>query len=88
MGRNIVWQRLNRSPKHRWSMLRNMAASLILHERIITTTARAKALAPLMNKIYLKALKKDKTAYAKVYSLVRIKSACYKLFNNILDRYT
>jgi ribosomal protein L17 len=65
-----------------------MAASLILHERVITTTARAKALAPLINKIYMRAIPKDKKAYAKVHSMVRIKSACYKLFNNILDRYT
>ncbi|HSI10122.1 MAG: 50S ribosomal protein L17 [Rariglobus sp.] len=44
-----------RSPSHRASTLSNMAASLIEHDRIETTLAKAKALRPFVEKIITKA---------------------------------
>ena len=44
-----------RSPAHRASTLSNMAASLIEHDRIETTLAKAKALRPFVEKIITKA---------------------------------
>jgi len=38
------YRKLNRTPSHKWSMLRNMVTSLIEHERIVTTEAKAKEL--------------------------------------------
>ena len=53
-----------RSSPHRAAMLSNMAASLIEHDRIETTLAKAKALRPFVEKIITKAkqasLKTDK----------------------------
>lgn len=43
--------------EHRESMLANMAASLITHERIKTTLTKAKALRPFIEKIITKAKK-------------------------------
>merc|ERR1712238_90850 len=38
------YRKLNRTPSHKWSMLRNMVTSSIEHERIVTTEAKAKEL--------------------------------------------
>ena len=44
MRHNKKFNHLGRKSAHRKAMLSNMATSLILHKRIITTTAKAKAL--------------------------------------------
>jgi len=44
MRHNRVINHLGRTSSHRKAMLSNMATSLILHKRITTTTAKAKAL--------------------------------------------
>ena len=44
MRHNKKFNHLGRKKAHRESMLSNMAASLILHKRIFTTVAKAKAL--------------------------------------------
>jgi len=44
MKHKIGFNRLNRKSAHRRAMLRNMATSLFLHERIRTTKAKAKEL--------------------------------------------
>ena len=38
------WNRLNRNPKARKAMLRNLVMALVKHERIMTTLPRAKEL--------------------------------------------
>jgi Ribosomal protein L17 len=42
MRKGISFRKLGRGSAHRSAMMRNMAASLIEHERIVTTTAKAK----------------------------------------------
>jgi hypothetical protein len=42
MRKGISFRKLGRDSAHRYAMMRNMAASLIEHERIVTTTAKAK----------------------------------------------
>ena len=44
MRHNKKFNHLNRTASHRASMLANMANSLIMHKRINTTVAKAKAL--------------------------------------------
>ena len=44
MRHNKKFNHLGRKKAHREAMLSNMAASLILHKRIFTTVAKAKAL--------------------------------------------
>jgi len=44
MKKRIAFRKLNRTSAHKWSMLRNMVSSLIEHERIVTTEAKAKEL--------------------------------------------
>lgn len=43
--------KLNRDPSHRYGMLRNLATSLVLHDSIETTIARAKELKRVADKL-------------------------------------
>ena len=51
MKKRIAFRKLNRTPAHKWSMLRNMVSSLIEHERIVTTQAKAKELRHLADQM-------------------------------------
>lgn len=44
MRHNRKFNHLSRTASHRHAMLANMAVSLIMHKRITTTVAKAKAL--------------------------------------------
>ncbi len=48
-GRNLP--KLGRTATHRDAMLANMAASLIMHNRIVTTHQKARALAPFVERL-------------------------------------
>ncbi len=74
---------LGRTSSHRKALLANMAASLILHKRIKTTVAKAKALRmyvePLINK------SKEDTTHSRrvVFSYLQNKEAISELFREI-----
>jgi len=51
MRHKVGHRKLQRTSQHRAAMLRNMAASLIKHEQILTTTAKAKELRPYVEKL-------------------------------------
>jgi large subunit ribosomal protein L17 len=55
MRHNKKFNHLGRKSAHRKAMLSNMASSLILHKRIITTTAKAKALRMYIEPLITKA---------------------------------
>ena len=83
MRHNKKFNHLGRKCAHRQAMLSNMASSLILHKRITTTTARAKAL-----KIYVEPLitkSKDDSTHARriVFSYLQNKEAVSELFREI-----
>ena len=51
MKKRIAFRKLSRTPAHKWSMLRNQVSSLIEHERIVTTEAKAKELRHLADHV-------------------------------------
>ena len=51
MRHKVAGYKLGRTTSHRRSLLRNMATSLILEERIETTVPKAKALRPIVEKM-------------------------------------
>jgi len=61
MKKRIAFRKLNRTPAHKWSMLRNMVSSLIEHERIVTTEPKAKELRHLADKMITLAKKGQTT---------------------------
>lgn len=76
-------EKLSRIKSHREAMLSNMATSLFMHQRIKTTQAKAKALAPLVEKLVTRAKTKSLHAYRQVYRTIRDRKAIKKLFEEI-----
>lgn len=77
---------LGRKSAHRKAMLSNMAASLILHKRITTTTAKAKALRMYVEPLITKA-KEDSTHTRRVvFSYLQNKEAVSELFREVSSK--
>jgi large subunit ribosomal protein L17 len=77
---------LGRTSSHRKAMLSNMASSLILHKRIQTTTAKAKALKVYVEPLITKS-KNDTTASRRVvFSYLRNKYAVTELFRDVSQK--
>ena len=78
---------LNRTSAHRQAMFRNMAASLIEHELIKTTAAKAKALRPVIEPLITLA-KRDTVANRRLaFARIRNTAAVAKLFVELGPRY-
>jgi len=77
---------LGRTDSHRKAMLGNMATSLILHKRITTTLAKAKALRVYVEPILTKA--KSDTTHSRriVFSYLQDKDAVTILFREIAEK--
>lgn len=77
---------LGRTTSHRKAMLGNMASSLILHKRITTTLAKAKALRVYVEPILTKG--KDDTTHSRrtVFSYLQDKDAVSILFRDIAPK--
>jgi large subunit ribosomal protein L17 len=74
---------LGRKTAHRKAMLSNMAASLVLHKRINTTIAKAKALKKYVEPLITKA--KDDSTHSRrvVFRYLQSKEAVTELFREI-----
>lgn len=74
---------LGRTASHRRAMLANMACSLVMHKRIVTTLAKAKALRRYLEPIITKA--KNNTTHSRriVFSHLQNKEAIKELFGPI-----
>ena len=77
---------LSRKAPHRKSMLSNMASSLILHKKIETTLAKAKALRKFVEPLLTKS--KSDTTHSRrlVFSLLENKEAVNELFNKVSEK--
>lgn len=77
---------LGRTASHRGALLSNMASSLILHKRITTTVAKAKALRKYVEPIITKA--KDDTTHSRrvVFSYLQNKESVKELFGTVADK--
>ena len=77
---------LGRTSAHRKAMLANMATSLILHKRITTTTAKAKALRSYVEPLITRS--KEDTTHSRrvVFSYLKSKFAVTELFREIAPK--
>ncbi|MBB4001427.1 MAG: 50S ribosomal protein L17 [Aurantimonas endophytica] len=80
-------RKLNRTASHRKAMFANMAASLILHEQIVTTLPKAKDLRPIVEKLVTLGKRGDLHARRQALSKVRDGSVIPKLFDTLAPRY-
>jgi large subunit ribosomal protein L17 len=74
---------LGRTAGHRKAMMANMAASLILHKRIKTTTAKAKALRMYVEPLITKSKNDSTHARRLVFEVLQNKEAVTELFREV-----
>ena len=86
MRHNKKFNHLGRKAAHRSAMLSNMACSLIMHKRISTTLAKAKALRIFVEPLLTRA-KEDSMANRRlVFSELKQKEVVTELFQNVAEK--
>src|SRR5512136_1665684 len=87
MRHRIAGRKLGRTTSHRVAMLRNMVTSLLEHEKVKTTDAKAKELRPLAEKMIGLGKRGDLHARRQALAVVRSAGIVKKLFETIAPRY-
>ena len=87
MQHRRLGRRFSRDPGHRQAMFSNLAASLIRHEQIVTTLAKAKDLKRVMDKYITLAKRGDLNSRRLAASRMRDEEMVKKLFDTLGPRY-
>jgi large subunit ribosomal protein L17 len=87
MRHRIAGRKLGRTTSHRVAMLRNLVTSLLEHEKVKTTDAKAKELRPLAEKLIGLGKRGDLHARRQALSVVRKAEVVKKLFETLSPRY-
>jgi large subunit ribosomal protein L17 len=87
MRHRVGHRKLQRTSSHRTALFRNMAAALIKHEQITTTTAKAKELRPYVEKLVTLAKKGGLSNRRIAHSRIMDETQERKLFDVIGPRY-
>ena len=86
MRHNKKFNHLGRTASHRQAMLANMAISLIMHKRITTTVAKAKALKKYVEPLITKAKDDSTNSRRVVFSYLQNKDAIKELFSAVSEK--
>ena len=86
MRHNKNFNHLGRQAGHRKAMLSNMAVSLILHKRIQTTVAKAKAVQKFIEPLVTKSKEDSTHSRRVVFSYLKQKEAVTELFRTIAPK--
>ena len=78
---------LDRKKEPRELMLRNLASSVLIYEKVKTTEAKAKAVKPLVEKMITLAKKGDLTARRELIKVLLQKNAVKKAMEVLGERY-
>lgn len=81
-------RKLGRNPDHRDHLLRNLADSLVLYERIDTTEAKAKEVKRFVDQAIARALPNDLPAQRRTRSIFFDKNAAIKVIKELVPRYS
>jgi large subunit ribosomal protein L17 len=87
MRHNKTGRRLGRNSSHRAAMMRNMVTSLLDHEKITTTTTRAKELRKIAEKMITLGKRGDLHARRQALQVIRDRKVVGKLFEMVALRY-
>ena len=87
MRHRVGGRKLQRTSSHRAALFRNMAAALIKHEQITTTTAKAKELRPYVEKVITLAKHGGLSNRRLAQSRLMDDAQLAKLFDVIAPRY-
>lgn len=86
MRHNKKFNHLGRTNSHRKAMLANMSSSLIMHKRINTTLAKAKALRMYLEPLITKSKNDSTHSRRMVFSYLKDKFAVTELFRTIAPK--
>ena len=86
MRHNKKFNHLGRKKGHREALLRNLGISLIMHKRIFTTLAKAKALRVYVEPIITMSKKDDMSNRHLVFSYLQNKEAVKEIFGVVADK--
>ncbi len=81
-------RKLGRVSSHRKAMLKNMTASLLKHERIITTDAKAKELRSVAERVITLGKRGSLHARRQALSFLRDRQVTKKVFDELSARYS
>ena len=87
MKHGIKGRKLQRKSGHRAALFRNMAAALIKHEQILTTTPKAKELRPYVEKLITLAKRGGLSNRRLAHSRLMDEAQEKKLFEVLAERY-
>jgi len=91
MKHHVAGKHLNRNSAHRKALRMNFAVSVIKHERVSTTLAKAKALRPFIEKMITLAKRGDESdklhRIRTAVSYLQDKEAVKKLFDELAPRF-
>ena len=87
MRHGVGYKKLGRTTAHRRAMFRNQLASLVVHGRIQTTLAKAKALRPVAEKMITRGREDTVHARRLVRRWLPNRDHVKKLFDEIAPRY-
>ena len=80
-------RRLGRTTSHRKAMVRNMVTSVLEHERIVTTTPKAKEVRRVVDKMITLGKRGDLHARRQALSFIQDKKVVAKLFDTLSLEY-
>ena len=80
-------RRLGRNSSHLKATMRNMVTALLEHERIVTTTPKAKELRKLADKMITLGKRGDLHARRQALAVIQSKEVVAKLFTKLRDEY-
>ncbi len=80
-------RRFGRNTSNRKAMVRNMVTSLLDHERIVTTTPKAKEIRKVADKMITLGKRGDLHARRQALSFIQDKTVVAKLFNELGPEY-
>ena len=86
MRHRKVTKKLGRNTSHRRALLRNLVTSLIMEERIETTTAKAKAMRPHVEKMITLGKRGDLAARRLALGYMMTRESVTRLFDTVAPR--
>jgi len=79
--------KLGRNPYHRKAMYRNLVTSLLEHERVTTTDAKAKGVRSLAEKMITLGKRGDLHARRRAMRVIRSRDVAAKVFDDLAGRF-
>jgi len=87
MRHHVHARKIGRSPSHRIAMYRNLVTSLLEHERIETTMAKAKEVRRLADRMITLGKRGDLHARRRALRVIRRREVAEKVFDELAQRY-